>query len=93
MFREILISLVQIFLKLTVHAFTCFIVLYRYPYNNALHHHVESIVLSCLESKLDAIVDHLLRECDLIGKVLQADKNPVLSGDSNKVNGCYRTDG
>lgn len=46
---------------------------------------MESIILSCLESKNDAIVDHLLQECDLIGKFLQTDKNPVLSGDSNQV--------
>ncbi|XP_012476409.2 uncharacterized protein LOC105792397 isoform X1 [Gossypium raimondii] len=57
---------------------------FEYPYNNALHHHVGSIILSCLESKNDAIVDNLLQECDLIGKFLQTDKNPVLSGDSNQ---------
>ncbi|XVF68570.1 hypothetical protein PTKIN_Ptkin11bG0013100 [Pterospermum kingtungense] len=55
---------------------------FEYPYNNALHHHVESIILSCLESKNGAIVDHLLRDCDLIGKFLQTDKHPILSGDS-----------
>ncbi|XVF05688.1 hypothetical protein REPUB_Repub05bG0194000 [Reevesia pubescens] len=57
---------------------------FEYPYNNALHHHVESIILSCLESKNDAIVDHILQECDLIGKFLQTDKHPILSGDSNQ---------
>ncbi|KAK8562293.1 hypothetical protein V6N12_010377 [Hibiscus sabdariffa] len=57
---------------------------FEYPYNNALHHHVESIILSCLESKNDAIVGHLLQECDLIGKFLQTDKNPILSGDDNQ---------
>ncbi|KAK8491739.1 hypothetical protein V6N12_055691 [Hibiscus sabdariffa] len=57
---------------------------FEYPYNNALHHHVESIILSCLESKNDAIVDHLLQECDLIGKFLQTDKHPILSGDGNQ---------
>ncbi|ESW22356.2 hypothetical protein PHAVU_005G134600 [Phaseolus vulgaris] len=54
---------------------------FEYPYNNSLHHHVESIILSCLESKSDAIVDHLLRECDLIGRFLQADKHAILSAD------------
>ncbi|KAL9371846.1 hypothetical protein Peur_036986 [Populus x canadensis] len=54
---------------------------FEYPYNNALHHHVESIIMSCLETKSDAMVDHLLQECDLIGKFLQTDKNPVISGD------------
>ncbi|XWS53284.1 hypothetical protein CRYUN_Cryun11dG0143900 [Craigia yunnanensis] len=57
---------------------------FEYPYNNALHHHVESIILSCLESKIDEIVDHLLQECDLIGKFLRTDKHPILSGDSNQ---------
>ncbi|KAH1066766.1 hypothetical protein J1N35_031753 [Gossypium stocksii] len=57
---------------------------FEYPYNNALHHHVESIILSCLESKNDAIVDHLLQECDLIGKCLQTDKHQILSSDSNQ---------
>ncbi|XVE79766.1 hypothetical protein DITRI_Ditri14bG0082900 [Diplodiscus trichospermus] len=57
---------------------------FEYPYNNALHHHVESITLSCLESKSDAIIDHLLQECDLIGKFLQTDEHPILSGDSNQ---------
>ncbi|PPS06954.1 hypothetical protein GOBAR_AA13676 [Gossypium barbadense] len=57
---------------------------FEYPYNNALHHHVESIILSCLESKNDAIVDHLLQECDLIGKFLQTDKHQILSSNSNQ---------
>ncbi|GLU02494.1 hypothetical protein SLE2022_197430 [Rubroshorea leprosula] len=57
---------------------------FEYPYNNALHHHVEIIILSCLESKNDMMVNHLLQECDLIGKILQTDKQPILSGDSNQ---------
>ncbi|XWS28972.1 hypothetical protein CRYUN_Cryun25bG0116900 [Craigia yunnanensis] len=57
---------------------------FEYPYNNALHHHVESIIISCVESKNDAIVDHLLQECDLIGKFLQTDKHPILSGDGSQ---------
>ncbi|KAK8641496.1 hypothetical protein V6N13_010897 [Hibiscus sabdariffa] len=57
---------------------------FEYPYNNALHHHVESIILSCLESKNDAIVGHLLQKCDLIGKFLQTDKHPILSADGNQ---------
>ncbi|KAE9620558.1 putative SIT4 phosphatase-associated protein family [Lupinus albus] len=57
---------------------------FEYPYNNALHHHVESILLSCLESKTHVIVDHLLPECDLIGRFLQADKNCLLSAESNQ---------
>ncbi|XP_011089292.1 serine/threonine-protein phosphatase 6 regulatory subunit 3 isoform X1 [Sesamum indicum] len=57
--------------------------LFEYPYNNALHHHVESIIYSCLESKNSAIVDHLLLDCNLIGKILLADKCPALSGELN----------
>ncbi|XP_062171213.1 uncharacterized protein LOC133876998 isoform X1 [Alnus glutinosa] len=57
---------------------------FEYPYNNSLHHHVESIILSCLESKSDTMVNHLLRECDLIGKILQTDKHPILSSDVNQ---------
>lgn len=53
-----------------------------------MHHHIESIIFSCLESKSDAIVDHLLRECDLIGKILQTDKHPILSVDVDKVDRC-----
>ncbi|KAL1208123.1 hypothetical protein V5N11_010099 [Cardamine amara subsp. amara] len=54
---------------------------FEFPYNNALHHQVESIIVSCLESKNDVIVDHLLRECDLIGKILKTEKQTILSGD------------
>ncbi|KAA8550392.1 hypothetical protein F0562_002076 [Nyssa sinensis] len=57
---------------------------FEYPYNNSLHHHVESIIFSCLGSKNNTIVDHLLQECDLIGKILQADKHPILSDDLNQ---------
>ncbi|KAL2938347.1 Serine/threonine-protein phosphatase 6 regulatory subunit 3-B [Bienertia sinuspersici] len=53
----------------------------KYPYNNALHHHVESIISSCLESRNDSVVDHLFKVCDLIRKILDADKHPVLSAD------------
>ncbi|KAL9258301.1 Serine/threonine-protein phosphatase 6 regulatory subunit 3-like protein [Drosera capensis] len=56
---------------------------FEYPYNNALHHHVESIISSCLESRNSTTVDHLFSECDLIGKMLQVDKHSVLSTDSH----------
>ncbi|KAA0055973.1 serine/threonine-protein phosphatase 6 regulatory subunit 3 isoform X1 [Cucumis melo var. makuwa] len=58
---------------------------FEYPCNNFLHHHVENIVLSCLESKKDDIVDHLLRECNLIGKIIQTEKNPIILVDSNQL--------
>ncbi|KAI9077081.1 hypothetical protein K1719_040903 [Acacia pycnantha] len=57
---------------------------FEYPFNNALHHHVESIILSCLESKTDDVVDYLLQECDIIGKGLRADKNPVFYSDGDQ---------
>ncbi|THG13448.1 hypothetical protein TEA_020985 [Camellia sinensis var. sinensis] len=57
---------------------------FEYPFNNSLHHHVESIILSCLESKNSTIVDHLLQECSLIGKILQSDKHPILLSDLNQ---------
>ncbi|CAN4097649.1 unnamed protein product [Withania somnifera] len=57
---------------------------FEYPYNNALHHHVESIIYSCMESKNNVIVDHLFEECDLIGKILLMDKEPTVSSDENQ---------
>ncbi|XP_014493886.1 serine/threonine-protein phosphatase 6 regulatory subunit 3 isoform X2 [Vigna radiata var. radiata] len=57
---------------------------FEYPYNNSLHHHIESIISSCLESKSNAIIDHVLRDCDLVGRFIQADKNSILSAESNQ---------
>ncbi|XP_059297542.1 uncharacterized protein LOC132050338 isoform X3 [Lycium ferocissimum] len=57
---------------------------FEYPYNNALHHHVESIIYSCVESKSNIIVDHLFEECDLIGKILQTDKQSTVSSDEKQ---------
>ncbi|XP_027191343.1 uncharacterized protein [Cicer arietinum] len=57
---------------------------FEYPYNNSLHHHIESIIFSCLESKADVIIDHLLRDCDLIGRFLQVDKQCTLSAEGNQ---------
>ncbi|GER33541.1 SIT4 phosphatase-associated family protein [Striga asiatica] len=56
---------------------------FEYPYNNALHHHVESIIYSCLESKNSAIIDHLLLECNLVGRILESDRSPNLSCENN----------
>ncbi|KAG2320144.1 hypothetical protein Bca52824_013357 [Brassica carinata] len=55
---------------------------FEYPYNNALHHQVESILLSCLENKSELMVNHILRECNLIGKFLASDRDSDLSVDS-----------
>ncbi|XP_062232313.1 uncharacterized protein LOC133929534 isoform X2 [Phragmites australis] len=56
---------------------------FQYPYNNFLHHHVENIIISCLEVKRNQLIDHVLSDCDLVGKVLVAEKNSSLLADSN----------
>ncbi|XP_076940334.1 uncharacterized protein LOC143609470 isoform X2 [Bidens hawaiensis] len=58
---------------------------FEYPFNNALHHHVESIIYSCLESKNDTIVHHLFQDCDLITKILQTENCSTISGELNQV--------
>ncbi|CAL0334503.1 unnamed protein product [Lupinus luteus] len=57
---------------------------FEYPYNNFLHHHVENIIMSCLESKNSSLVEHLLRDCDFVGKIIQAEKHFTLEADANK---------
>ncbi|XP_010519074.1 PREDICTED: serine/threonine-protein phosphatase 6 regulatory subunit 3 isoform X2 [Tarenaya hassleriana] len=59
---------------------------FEYPYNNFLHHHIENVIVSCLESKNTELRDHLLRECDLVGKILEAEKVPTLAADLDKEN-------
>lgn len=61
----------------------------RYSYNNFLHHHVENIILSCFESKSSVLVEHLLHDCDLVGMIMEAEKNPILSSDSSKVSDSW----
>ncbi|KAM0870376.1 hypothetical protein ACQ4PT_040060 [Festuca glaucescens] len=56
---------------------------FEYPYNNFLHHHVENIIVSCLEGKRIELVEHVLNECDIVGKILAADKLSSLSTESN----------
>ncbi|XP_077252908.1 uncharacterized protein LOC143892288 isoform X2 [Tasmannia lanceolata] len=56
---------------------------FEYPFNNSLHNHVESIIASCLDSKNTTFLDHLFQDCNLIGKILQADRHPTLSSDSS----------
>ncbi|CDY12058.1 BnaC03g59740D [Brassica napus] len=59
---------------------------FEYPYNNFVHHHVENVILSCLESKNSQLLDHLLNECNLIGSMLEAEKDPILTAaDSDKL--------
>ncbi|CAL1405929.1 unnamed protein product [Linum trigynum] len=57
---------------------------FEYPYNNFLHHHVESIIFSCLESKNGCLCEHLLHECNLVTKILEAEMNFTLATDSSK---------
>ncbi|XAR59364.1 hypothetical protein NMG60_11015182 [Bertholletia excelsa] len=57
---------------------------FEYPYNNFLHHHVEHIITSCLESKNASFVEHLLKDCDLVGKILEVEKNSMLVAVPNK---------
>ncbi|XP_006644315.1 serine/threonine-protein phosphatase 6 regulatory subunit 3-like isoform X1 [Oryza brachyantha] len=56
---------------------------FEYPYNNFLHHHVENIIVSCLEGKRTELVEHVLNDCDIIGKILAAEKLSSLSTESN----------
>ncbi|KAK4858192.1 hypothetical protein QYF36_012552 [Acer negundo] len=57
---------------------------FEYPYNNFLHHHVEDIIFSCFESKNVPLIEHILRECNLVGKILEAEKNITLAADPSK---------
>ncbi|CAK9142873.1 unnamed protein product [Ilex paraguariensis] len=57
---------------------------FEYPYNNFLHHHVEDIIESCLERNNAALTEHILNDCNLVGKILEAEKNFTLSTDPNK---------
>jgi len=63
----------------------CIDLFFQYPYNNFLHHHVENIIVSCLEVKRNQLIDHVLNGCGLVGKVLAAEKKSSLSLDSNGV--------
>ncbi|KAF8105821.1 hypothetical protein N665_0155s0036 [Sinapis alba] len=67
---------------------------FEYPYNNFLHHHVENVILSCLESKSSQLLDHLLNECNLVGSILEAEKNSILSdADSDKLHPTVPAEG
>ncbi|OEL20141.1 Serine/threonine-protein phosphatase 6 regulatory subunit 2 [Dichanthelium oligosanthes] len=56
---------------------------FEYPYNNFLHHHVENIIVSCLEGKRTELVEHVLNECDIVGKILVTERLSSLSTESN----------
>ncbi|CAL9209116.1 unnamed protein product, partial [Musa hybrid cultivar] len=57
---------------------------FEYPFNSFLHHHVENVIGSCLESKRTLLIEHILNDCDVVGKILAAEKQPSLSTDSFK---------
>ncbi|RLM73075.1 serine/threonine-protein phosphatase 6 regulatory subunit 3-like isoform X1 [Panicum miliaceum] len=57
---------------------------FEYPFNNFLHHHVENIIGSCLESKQDRLIGHVLDECKLVTRILEAEKNSALSTNLTK---------
>ncbi|KAK1398431.1 serine/threonine-protein phosphatase 6 regulatory subunit 3-like [Heracleum sosnowskyi] len=57
---------------------------FEYPFNNSLHHQVESIIFSCLESKNTTILDNLLQECNLVSKILEADRSVTISNELNQ---------
>ncbi|XP_020102860.1 serine/threonine-protein phosphatase 6 regulatory subunit 3-B isoform X2 [Ananas comosus] len=57
---------------------------FEYPFNNFLHHHVENIIVSCLESKRNVLIEHVLNDCNIVGKILEAEKQPTLQSDSTK---------
>ncbi|KAG8043523.1 hypothetical protein GUJ93_ZPchr0458g22781 [Zizania palustris] len=52
---------------------------FEYPFNNFLHHHVENIISSCLDSKQEQLIGHVLNECKLITRILEAEKYSALS--------------
>lgn len=57
---------------------------FEYPFNNLLHHHVENIVTSCIESNNKMLIDHLLVDCDLVARLLRADEDPFIPDTQTK---------
>ncbi|GJU61347.1 serine/threonine-protein phosphatase 6 regulatory subunit 3 [Tanacetum coccineum] len=54
---------------------------FEYPYNNFIHHHIEQIIDSCLESKNTSLIEHILEDCLLVRKIVDAEKNGALLAD------------
>lgn len=57
---------------------------FEYPFNNMLHHHVETMVISCIESSSKMLMDHIFLECDFVARLLKTDKNPFVSKEASK---------
>ena len=49
---------------------------FRFPFNNILHHQVEQIVVTCLDSCIPALFDHLFKTCELVARLVAADGSP-----------------
>lgn len=45
---------------------------------------MENIIISCLESKNSSLQEHLLRDCDFVGKIIHAEKHFTLEADTSK---------
>lgn len=52
---------------------------------------MENIIVSCLESKRNVLIEHVLNDCNIVGKILEAEKQPTLQSDSTKVQICLLT--
>ncbi|KAJ9558115.1 hypothetical protein OSB04_012729 [Centaurea solstitialis] len=52
---------------------------FEYPYNNFIHHDAELIVVSCLESKNVSLVEHILEDCNLVKRIIDAERDSALT--------------
>ncbi|KAF6166093.1 hypothetical protein GIB67_023803 [Kingdonia uniflora] len=52
---------------------------FEYPFNNFLHHHVENIVVSCLENTKTMLTEHVLQDCNLVLRLFGAEKQFTLA--------------
>ncbi|KAI3974026.1 hypothetical protein MKX01_026423 [Papaver californicum] len=57
---------------------------FEYPFHNFLHRHVETVILACLDGKKTVLTEHLLQDCKLVEKILEAEKSVTLATDQNK---------
>ncbi|KAI3697608.1 hypothetical protein L6452_30702 [Arctium lappa] len=58
---------------------------FEYPYNNFIHHDAEQIVVSCLESKNVSLVEHILEDCNLVRRIIDAERNSALTTEKKNV--------
>ncbi|GBG72667.1 hypothetical protein CBR_g12239 [Chara braunii] len=50
---------------------------FQFPYNNLLHHQVEIIIATILDCGNPGLIDNLMRDCDLVTRVLDTDADPI----------------